>query len=138
VTIYAGALAGTLMALIFIGHMAYALVFNMPDAIQRRMETDTATKLSRIMMMAAAIVLPMWAGLGAVFAVLAETAQDRVSFGTDYLPSALYLVIVVAIVFITAPLALLYLPKIRTHIAVEFVIFLGIFGFMIPLLVAAQ
>ncbi len=126
------------MALIFIGHMAYALVFNMPDAIQRRMETDRASRLSRIMMLAAAIILPMWAGLGATFAVLAETAQDSASLGTDVLPSVLYLVIVVAIVLITAPLAVLFLPRIRMHIAIEYLLFFGIFGFMIPLLVAAQ
>ena len=126
------------MALIFIGHMAYALVFNMPDTIERRMATDKASMLPRVMMLGAATILPMWAGLGAVFAVLAETAQGRVSLGTDYLPSVLYLVIVFATILITAPWAALYLPRIRRHVAIEFVIFLGIFGFLIPLLVAAK
>lgn len=128
----AGGFAGLLMALIFIGHMAVALVFGTPKTFHRRFSEPGSTLLPRILVFGAIAAVPFWTLLGIAAAILFSIAEDQFPTDSGAVPSAIYLGIIAAFALVTAPLPLLLIRYIRVHIAAEYVIFVLIYGLMIP------
>ncbi len=128
----AGALLGLIMGLIFVGHMTWAVVYFMPDAIERRFSQDDATLLPRVVFLGTAAIVPGLGVVGALLALLSTVLEDFAGTGFDPVPSIPYLIFILMIAVSTAPLALGLLRPIRVHVLFEYALFVGLFGIAIP------
>ncbi len=127
-----GALLGLIMGLVFVGHMTYAVVYFMPDAIERRFSQDDATALPRVVFLGTAAVVPGLGVVGALLALLSTVLEDFAGTGFDPIPSIPDLIGILMIAVSTGPVALGLLRPIRSHVLFEYALFVGIFGVAIP------
>ncbi len=127
-----GALLGLIMWLVFVGHMTYAVVYFMPDAIERRFSNSDATMLPRVVFLGTAAIVPGLGLVGALLALLSTVLVDLVGTGFDPIPSIPYLIFILMFAVSTAPLAMGLLRPIRAHVLFEYVLFVGLFGVAIP------
>lgn len=127
-----GAMLGLIMGLIFVGHMTYAVVYFMPDAIERRFEENDATALPRVVFMGIAALVPGLAVVGALLALLSTVLESFAGTGFAPIPSIPYFVFFVILAVSTAPVAMGLLRPIRLHVLFEYALFVGLFGVGIP------
>ena len=127
-----GALLGLIMGLFFIGHMTYAVVYFMPDAIERRFGGDDGTAPTRAVFLGIAGIVPALGIIGALLAIASTALEDLLGTGFAPIPSVPYLVFILMIAVSTGPVALGLLRPIRAHVLLEYALFVGIFGVGIP------
>ena len=128
----AGALLGLIMGLIFVGHMTYAVVYYMPDAIERRFSNPDATMLPRVVFLGIAALVPGLGVAGALLALLSTVLEDFAGTGFEPIPSIPYFIFILIIAVSTAPVVMGLLRPIRAHVLFEYALFVGLFGVAIP------
>ena len=133
-TMVVGMIAGGLMGLIFVGHMALLLVFHPPNALMERAAESSVTKLITITMLASYLSWNVLAIMMA-FAVQATLVGDdpHVSIA----PSPMYLFAVLFVTLFLAIPAFVFFRDRKNHLLGQIVLFIGIYGFLIPNMVVA-
>ncbi len=127
-------IAGGLMGMIFVGHLALLLVFNPPNALRNRAVESSVTKLVTI----TTIVTYLIWNLLAIF--MAFAAQATISDNDPQIsiaPSPMYLFVVVFVTLFLAIPAFVFFRERKNHLLGELGLFIGIFGFLIPNMVVA-
>ena len=124
--IIAGFLAGVLMALIFVAHMSIMLVTNPPAFVRNSDGEDN--NLARVVLMMHGMAIMAWSVLGIVTAVAYSVVQDEVS---DWV----FVLGVLVVELLMAPVLVLLAKGRRIHLAAQFVAFFIIYGVVIPVLV---
>ena len=131
-TVVAGLIGGALMGMSFMTHMALLLVYHPPEVLKKRAVESTVSGLITV---ASVITFVSWNLLAIVmaFAALATQSSDQPQISVA--PSPVYLFIVMFLtVFIAIP-AFIFFRDRKQHLIGELLIFLGIFGLLIPNLV---
>ena len=128
-TLAAGAIVGAIMGLVFVTHAAILLVWDPPPRLAQRAGVSGAAGL---LMMASFAAFIVWQVIGIAAAVFFEVMYGR---NPTYTGAIVYLL---AVLFFSAALAMpaivILQGRIR-HVAFEYVLFVGLFGFLIPFLV---
>lgn len=133
-TLVAGAIVGAVMGLVFVTHAAILLVWDPPPRLAQRAGTSGAAGL---LMLASFAAFVIWQVIGIAAAVLFELTWEQGPNSIPAIPSVLYLL---AVVFFSAMLAIpavLILQDRTRHVAFEFALIFGLFGFAIPFLVTS-
>ena len=133
-TLAAGAITGAIMGLVFITHAALLLVWDPPPRLAQRAGTSGAAGL---LMMASFGAFVVWQIIGIAAAVFFEFTYKQYPNSIPAIPSVLYLL---AVLFLSAMLvmpAVVILRGRTRHVAFEYALFVGLFGFLIPFLVSS-
>ena len=133
-TLAAGAITGAIMGLVFITHAALLLVWDPPPRLAQRASTSGAAGL---LMMASFGAFVVWQIIGIAAAVFFEFTYEQYPNSIPAIPSVLYLL---AVLFLSAMLVMPAVVMLRgrtRHVAFEYVLFVGLFGFLIPFLVSS-
>ena len=131
-TVVAGLIGGALMGMSFMTHMALLLVYHPPEVLKKRAVESTVSGLITV---ASIITFVSWnlLAIAMAFAALATQSSDQPQVSVA--PSPVYLFIVMFLtVFIAIP-AFIFFRDRKQHLIGELLIFLGIFGLLIPNLV---
>ena len=131
-TVVAGLIGGALMGMSFMTHMALLLVYHPPEVLKKRAVESTVSGLITV---ASVITFGSWnlLAIAMAFAALATQSSDQPQVSVA--PSPVYLFIVMFLtVFIAIP-AFIFFRDRKQHLIGELLIFLGIFGLLIPNLV---
>ena len=134
-TLVAGAITGAIMGLVFVTHAALLLVWDPPPGLAQRASTSGVGGLFMVLSFAAFVV---WQIIGIAAAVFFEVLYEQSPTSIPAIPSVAYLL---AVLFFTAMLAIAaaYILQGRTrHVAIEFALIVGLFGFLIPFLVSSS
>ncbi|MCX8251524.1 MAG: hypothetical protein OTJ98_06665 [Dehalococcoidia bacterium] len=126
-TIVAGFLSGTLMALVFVAHLSLMFVYNPPSFIKTTDPEDN--HLARSILMMHGVALVIWPIIGVVIAVAYSAVQGEVS---DWV----FVVGVLVTELLMAPVLLILAKGRRLHLLAEFAAFFIIFGIVVPILVS--
>ena len=131
-TIVVGAITGAIMGLVFVTHAAILLVWDPPPRLAQRAGT---TGTAGILMLASFAAFVVWQIIGIAAAVFFELLYEQSPTSIPGIPSVVYLL---AVLFLSAMLAIpaasILQGRIK-HVAIEFVLIVGLFGFVIPFLV---
>ena len=130
--VVAGLIGGALMGMSFMTHMALLLVYHPPEVLKKRAVESTVSGLITV---ASVITFVSWnlLAIAMAFAALATQSSDQPQVSVA--PSPVYLFIVMFLtVFIAIP-AFIFFRDRKQHLIGELLIFLGIFGLLIPNLV---
>jgi cytochrome bd-type quinol oxidase subunit 2 len=131
-TVVAGLIGGALMGMSFMTHMALLLVYHPPEVLKKRAVESTVSGLITV---ASVITFVSWNLLAIAMAFAALVTQSSDQPQVSVAPSPVYLFIVMFLtVFIAIP-AFILLRDRKQHLIGELLIFLGIFGLLIPNLV---
>ena len=131
-TVVAGLIGGALMGMSFMTHMALLLVYHPPEVLKKRAVESTVSGLITV---ASVITFVSWNLLAIAMAFAAIATQSSDQPQVSVAPSPVYLFIVMFLtVFIAIP-AFIFLRDRKQHLIGELLIFLGIFGLLIPNLV---
>jgi len=133
-TVVAGLIGGALMGMTFITHMALLLVYHPPEVLKKRAVESTVSGLITV---SSLIMFISWniLAIAMSFAALATQSSDEPTFSIA--PSPVYLFIVMFLtVFIAIP-AFIFFRDRKQHLVGELLVFIGIFGLLIPNLVVA-
>ena len=131
-TVVAGLIGGALMGMSFMTHMALLLVYHPPEVLKKRAVESTVSGLITV---ASLITFVSWNLLAIVMAFAALATQSSDQPQVSVAPSPVYLFIVMFLtVFIAIP-AFIFFRDRKQHLIGELLIFLGIFGLLIPNLV---
>jgi len=120
------------MGMTFITHMALLLVYHPPEVLKKRAVESTVSGLITV---ASVITFVSWnlLAIAMAFAALATQSSDQPQVSVA--PSPVYLFIVMFLtVFIAIP-AFIFFRDRKQHLIGELLIFLVIFGLLIPNLV---
>ena len=131
-TVVAGLIGGALMGMSFMTHMALLLVYLPPEVLKKRAVESTVSGLITV---ASVITFVSWnlLAIAMAFAALATQSSDQPQVSVA--PSPVYLFIVMFLtVFIAIP-AFIFFRDRKQHLIGELLIFLVIFGLLIPNLV---
>lgn len=131
-TVVAGLIGGALMGMSFMTHMALLLVYHPPEVLKKRAVESTVSSLITV---ASVITFVSWnlLAIAMAFAALATQSSDQPQVSVA--PSPVYLFIAMFLtVFIAIP-AFIFFRDRKQHLIGELLIFLGIFGLLIPNLV---
>jgi cytochrome bd-type quinol oxidase subunit 2 len=131
-TVVAGLIGGALMGMSFMTHMALLLVYHPPEVLKKRAVESTVSGLITV---ASVITFVSWnlLAIAMAFAALATQSSDQPQVSVA--PSPVYLFIAMFLtVFIAIP-AFIFFRDRKQHLIGELLIFLVIFGLLIPNLV---
>ena len=131
-TLVAGAITGAIMGLVFVTHAAILLVWDPPPRLAQRAGT---TGTAGLLMLASFAAFVIWQIIGIAAAVFFELLYEQSPTSIPGIPSVVYLL---AVLFLSAMLAMPAIVVLQgriRHIAFEYVLFVGLFGFLIPFLV---
>ena len=133
-TVIAGVIGGALMGMIFVTHLALLLVYNPPKALAER---AIESSVSNLITISALVTFLGWNLLAIVMAFAAQATRSSESTQISIAPSPVYLFVVLFVVlFISIP-AFIFFRDRKQHLLGEILVFIGIFGFLIPNLVVA-
>lgn len=131
-TVVAGLIGGALMGMSFMTHMALLLVYHPPEVLKKRAVESTVSGLITV---ASVITFVSWNLLAIVMAFAALATQSSDQPQVSVAPSPVYLFIAMFLtVFIAIP-AFIFFRDRKQHLIGELLIFLVIFGLLIPNLV---
>jgi cytochrome bd-type quinol oxidase subunit 2 len=131
-TVVAGLIGGALMGMSFMTHMALLLVYHPPEVLKKRAVESTVSGLITV---ASLITFVSWNLLAIVMAFAALATQSSDQPQVSVAPSPVYLFIAMFLtVFIAIP-AFIFFRDRKQHLIGELLIFLVIFGLLIPNLV---
>ncbi|MDA1256373.1 MAG: hypothetical protein O3C10_00800 [Chloroflexi bacterium] len=126
-TIVAGFLAGTLMALIFVAHISIMFVYNPPGFVKSADSEDN--NIARVVLYLHVAGLLTWPVVGILAAVAYAAVRDDLS--------DVFFVAGVLVVELAMAPVLFILARGRTlHLVGQFATFFIIFGLVVPILVA--
>ena len=131
-TLAAGAITGAIMGLVFITHAALLLVWDPPPRLAQRASTTGAAGL---LMMASFAAFVVWQFIGVAAAVFFEFTYEQYPNSIPAIPSVMYLLAVLFLSAMLAMSAVVFLRGRTRHVAFEYALFVGLFGFLIPFLV---
>ncbi len=134
-TLAAGAIVGAIMGLVFVTHAALLLVWDPPPRLAQRAATSGAGGL---LMMASFVAFVAWQIIGIAAAVLFEILYGQSPNSILAVPSVAYLLAVLFISAVLAIPAIVWLQGRAKHVAFEYVMFVGLIGFLIPFLVRSS
>ncbi|MEX0760833.1 MAG: hypothetical protein WD208_10520 [Dehalococcoidia bacterium] len=130
-----GALAGALMGLAFIAHMSVLLTIRPPAALSRRVDDSN---IAAIVAFGTVFSVTSWILAGVAAAIVSSAATEAYPSDIPSVPSMLYLSAVVFLAALTAiPAALLFRDRL-VHLFLQYALFIGIFGWLVPFIVAAS
>jgi hypothetical protein len=133
-TVVAGMIGGALMGMIFVTHLALLLVYNPPKAL---MERAVESNVSSLITMLAIGTFLFWNAIAIAMSFAAEATLTGDTSELSIAPAPMYLFIVLLLVaFISIP-AFVFLHDRKRHLLGELMVFVGIFGLLIPNLVVA-
>ncbi len=131
-TVVAGLIGGALMGMSFMTHMALLLVYHPPEVLKKRAVESTVSGLITV---ASVITFVSWNLLAIAMALAALATQSSDQPQVSVAPSPVYLFIVMFLtVFIAIPAFICFRDR-KQHLIGELLIYLGIFGLLIPNLV---
>ncbi len=133
-TAVAGALGGVLMGLAFQAHMALLLVFRPPEKLLRRAGEQGVL---RLIMWGSLFAVTTWALLGVAAGGLFSAFENGFDSDLPSVPSIPYLGAVLFIAAMTAIPLLVFVHDRGRHMALQYALFIGIFGWLIPNVVEA-
>jgi len=133
-TMVVGMIAGGLMGLIFVGHMALLLVFHPPNVLMERAAESSVTKLITITMLASYL---SWNVLAIMMAFAAQATLVGDDPHVSVAPSPMYLFAVLFVTLFLAIPAFVFFRDRKNHLLGQIVLFIGIYGFLIPNMVVA-
>jgi cytochrome bd-type quinol oxidase subunit 2 len=133
-TVIAGMIGGALMGMIFVTHLALLLVYNPPKALAER---AVESSVSSLITMSALVTFLGWNVLAIIMAFAAEATRSNDSTQISIAPSPAYLFAVLFVVLFIAIPAFIFFRDRKQHLLGEILVFIGIFGFLIPNLVVA-
>ena len=134
-TLVAGAITGAIMGLVFVTHAALLLVWDPPPRLAQRAST---TGVGGLLMLASFVAFVVWQVIGIAAAVFFELTWEQGPTSIPGIPSVVYLL---AVLFFSAMLAMpavFILQGRARHVAFEFALIIGLFGFLIPFLVISS
>ena len=134
-TLVAGAITGAIMGLVFVTHAAILLVWDPPPRLAQRAGASGAAGL---LMLASFLAFVVWQIVGIAAATFFELMYEQNPTSIPAIPSVMYLL---AVLFLSAMLAMtaVFVLQGRTrHVAFEFALVVGLFGFLIPFLVISS
>lgn len=122
------------MGMVFVTHLALLLVYSPPKALRERAAEST---VSNLITMSALVTFLGWNFLAIAMAFAAKVMQSGDGTQISVAPSPVYLFVVLFVVlFISIP-AFIFFRDRKPHLLGEILVFIGIFGFLIPNLVVA-
>lgn len=125
------------MGMVFVTHMALLLVYNPPKALKERaIETD----VSKMITMASLVMFLGWNMLAIILAFVVQLTRTSDSLANPTIsiaPSPIYLFIVLFITVALSIPAFIFFRDRKQHLLGEILVFIGVFGFLIPNLVVA-
>ena len=131
-TLAAGAITGAIMGLVFVTHAAILLVWDPPPRLAQRASASGAAGL---LMVASFVAFVAWQVIGIAAAVVFEFLYEQNPTSIFAVPSVAYLLAVLFFSAMLAMPAIAWLPGRAKHVAFEYVMFVGLVGFLIPFLV---
>ena len=126
-TIVAGFLAGTLMALIFVAHLSIVFVSNPPNFVKSADGEENS--LARVILYMHGAALFTWPAVGILTAVAYAAVSDELHDGV-------FIAGVFVVELLMAPVLILLTKGRRLHLLAQFAVFFIIFGLVIPVLVS--
>lgn len=133
-TVVAGLIGGALMGMTFITHMALLLVYHPPEVLKKRAVESTVSGLITV---SSLIMFISWNILAIAMSFAALAAQSSDEPKISIAPSPVYLFIVMFLTAFIAIPAFIFFRDRKQHLVGELLVFLGIFGLLIPNLVVA-
>ena len=133
-TVIAGMIGGALMGMVFVTHLALLLVYSPPRALRERAAESTVANL---ITMAALVTFLGWNVLAIMMAFAAQATLTGDNPQVSVAPSPLYLFAVLFVTLFLAIPAFVFFRDRKNHLLGQFVLFIGIFGFLIPNMVVA-
>ncbi|MDE0592645.1 MAG: hypothetical protein OSB68_05300 [Dehalococcoidia bacterium] len=128
-TVIAGMMGGALMGMIFVTHLALLLVYNPPKALAER---AVESSVSSLITLSVLVTFLSWNFLAIMMAFAAQSTRSSDSTQISIAPSPAYLFVVLFVVlFISIP-AFFFFRDRKQHLLAEILVFIGIFGFLIP------
>ncbi len=131
-TVIAGMIGGALMGMVFVTHLALLLVYSPPKALQERAVESTVSNLITI---GALVTFLGWDLLAIMMSFAAQAMQSGDNTKISVAPSPIYLFVVLFVTLFLAIPAFIYFRDRQAHLLGELLVFIGIFGFLIPNLV---
>ncbi len=125
-TIVAGFLAGTLMALIFVAHLSLLFVYNPPNFV--RNADGEENNLARVILYMHGAALVAWPAVGILTALAYSAVRDDLHDG-------IFILGVLVVELAMAPVLILLAKGRRLHLVAQFFAFFIVFGLVIPVLV---
>jgi len=133
-TVVAGMIGGALMGLLFLAHISILLVNHPPSALLKR---ATVSNVSRLITISAFVTFVGWNVLAILMSFAAQGILEMSSLGVTFAPSVDYLFILAFLtLLIVIPSFVMFRDR-KIHVFAELLVFLGVFGFLIPNLVVA-
>jgi hypothetical protein len=131
----AGAIGGMLLGLISVAHISLLLVFNPPKALLRKAGEEGIGGAAMLVSLAVSF---SWAFVGIGAAFLFDGIEPLAPTSIPTIPSVTYLIVVLVLAALFAIPASVVLRDRLRHLALQQLLFIGIFGWLIPNLVMAQ
>ena len=131
-TLVVGMIAGALIGMIFVTHMALLLVYNPPAALRKRAAEST---VSSLITMSALVVFGGWNVRAIAMSFAAQATQSSDTPAVSLAPSPVYLFVVLFVTLFLAIPAFIFFRDRKVHLLGELVVFVGIFALLIPNLV---
>lgn len=123
-----------MMGMVFVTHLALLLVFSPPKALQQR---AAESNVSTLITMSALVTFLGWNVLAIVMSFAAQSLQSGDGTQLSIAPSPIYLFIVLFVtIFMSIP-AFIFFRDRKSHLLGEMLVFIAIFGFLIPNLIIA-
>lgn len=127
-------IAGALMGMVFVTHMALLLVFRPPTALR---EKAAESKVSNLITYAGLVAFLAWnilaIGLALTIHAILPTDANSISFA----PSPVYLFVLAFITVLLLIPALILFRDSKRHLVGEAMVLVGVYGFLLPNLVIA-
>ncbi len=133
-TVIAGMIGGALMGMVFVTHISLLLVHHPPSVLKER---AVVSNVSRLITVTAFVTFIGWDFLAILMSFAAQANIETTSLRLSLLPSPVYLLIVTFLtLFILIPALVIFRDR-KVHVVAELLVFIGVFGFLIPNLVVA-
>jgi uncharacterized membrane protein len=133
-TVIAGMIGGALMGMVFVTHLALLLVFSPLRALK---EKAAESNVSTLITLSALVSFLGWNVLAILMSFAAQSLLSGDGTQLSIAPSPIYLFVVLFVtLFISIP-AFIFFPDRKSHLLTEILVFIGVFGFLIPNLVVA-
>ena len=134
----AGSVTGSLMTLIFVGHAALVLVHHPPRFILHASRTESSRRNLKIALGTVTGAMIFWPAVGIGSALLFAEIHQTFSTRLPAIPSVFYLLFILVLAIASAPLPILLLRSLKRHVLIEYLLFVVVFGLILPWIVGAK
>ncbi|MEK9676458.1 MAG: hypothetical protein VW271_08060 [Chloroflexota bacterium] len=133
-TVIAGMIAGALMGMVFVTHMALLLVFRPPNALR---EKAAESKVSNLITYAGLVAFLAWNILAIGLALAIHATLPSTALSISFAPSPVYLFVLAFITVLMLIPAIILFRDSKRHLVGEAMVLIGVYGFLLPNLVIA-